>query len=199
LKSSQAPLSAASNTSYTAMETLTFKLFCWILDKFGSPFPVVVEGSASIADLKELIVEKNTNTLASVDAHELTVWKVRGISFFGFRVLPADSIGKLDEAQPADSVNAFIAELLSHPTELPKYATKLNSLSKLSSVFREDKPKEEHLHVVVERPVTGEYQSYHMQTVFMSSLYLYYTSSSCLLTRRHTLQPLCTILFSPLD
>jgi hypothetical protein len=140
---------------HTAMNTRTLKLFCWILGDSDSPFPVEIEDGGSVGDLKKAIVKENPHMFASVDARQLIVWKVSGSLFFTFNVLPADLTGKLDEAQPADFVQDFLARLLLQPTDLGKCAKKLNALRQLSNVFREDEPKEEHLHVVVERPVTG--------------------------------------------
>ena len=52
------------------------KLFCWILDKTESPFSVNIANNDTIDDLKDAIFKKNPITLASVDAHQLALWKV---------------------------------------------------------------------------------------------------------------------------
>jgi hypothetical protein len=56
----------------------------------------------------------------------------------------------------------FRENLLSHPKDLSTIAKELNALSKLSKVFFKDEPKEEHLHVVVERPGPSEYEAHHI-------------------------------------
>jgi hypothetical protein len=134
------------------------KLFCWILDKSGSPFPVDIEESGSVGDLKKAMVKENPQMFGNVDAPQLRLWKVSGS--FTFDVHPPDPSGQLIEAEPADSNDRFREDLLSHRKDLSMIAKELNALRKLSNVLFKD--EEEHLHVIVERPGTGEYESHHM-------------------------------------
>ncbi len=60
--------------------TDTIKLFCYILGKSESPFPIGIAHSETGGDLKVLILNRNRETLKNVDDHQLKLWKVM-ISF----------------------------------------------------------------------------------------------------------------------
>jgi len=49
----------------------TVKLFCYILGKFESPFPVAIARSETVGGLKILILNRNRETLKNVDDHQL--------------------------------------------------------------------------------------------------------------------------------
>ena len=55
------------------------KLFCWILDKSESPFPVDVAHDDTVGDLKKKIMNENSDALAGLDADQLTLWKVSDV------------------------------------------------------------------------------------------------------------------------
>ena len=61
----------------------TIPLFCWILDVSHSPFLVDVDDSRTVGHLKEAIVKKKSNTLANIEADQLTLWKVSSTFSFG--------------------------------------------------------------------------------------------------------------------
>ena len=55
------------------------KLFCWVLDKNESSFPVNVAHDDTVGDLKKEIMNQNSNALAGLDADQLTLWKVSDV------------------------------------------------------------------------------------------------------------------------
>lgn len=52
------------------------KLFCWILDKSESSFPVDVAHDDTVDDLKKEVMKTNSHALAGLDAVQLTIYKV---------------------------------------------------------------------------------------------------------------------------
>jgi hypothetical protein len=58
----------------------TIKLFCWILDVSNHPFPVDIDDSITVADLKKAIVKEKSSTFANIEADQLTLWKVSSSS-----------------------------------------------------------------------------------------------------------------------
>jgi hypothetical protein len=74
------------------------KLFCWILDKSASPFPVDIEESGSVGDLKKAMVKENPNMFGNVDAPQLKLWKVSG----SFPLMPVHLI------RPGSSMRASL-------------------------------------------------------------------------------------------
>ena len=63
------------------------KLFCWILDKSESSFPVDVAHDDTVGDLKKEIMNNKSHALAGLDADQLTLWKVS--DFFQRRLFHA--------------------------------------------------------------------------------------------------------------
>ncbi|KAG0195374.1 hypothetical protein BGX31_006341, partial [Mortierella sp. GBA43] len=51
------------------------RLFC-ILEGESTPFPVTIDSDKTVGDLKDAIKTKKSNYLASIDADQLTLWKV---------------------------------------------------------------------------------------------------------------------------
>jgi hypothetical protein len=58
------------------------EVFCWILDESRSPLSVDINDNQTVYHLKKAIVKESPVTFASVDAHQLTLWKVGGFSPF---------------------------------------------------------------------------------------------------------------------
>ena len=52
------------------------KLFCWVLTKSTSPFPVDIGKEMTVGDLKDEIKEKMRPALDDIVASELLLWKV---------------------------------------------------------------------------------------------------------------------------
>ena len=52
------------------------RLFVYIHDLDNSAFPVVIDGSKTVAELKEAIFEKKHKALGEFVAHQLTLYKV---------------------------------------------------------------------------------------------------------------------------
>ena len=54
-----------------------FKLFCWILRKSDSAFPINISKSETVGDLKAAIKKEMEHTLLGMDSDTLIIWKVR--------------------------------------------------------------------------------------------------------------------------
>ena len=89
----------------------------------ANAFPVHIEGSSLVGDLKDAIKAKKQNDFAGVDADKLKLWKV---------TIPGDRDYQLQNLILQDS-----DELL--------------AIRKISKYF-EDSPPEEHIHVIVKLP-----------------------------------------------
>ncbi|KAG0044232.1 hypothetical protein BGZ89_006131, partial [Linnemannia elongata] len=103
-------------------------LFCLVNGEATSnAFPVEIESTKTIGDLKELIKTKKTNDFQDVDADKLTLWRVS---------IPDDDD---DDEIPfvLDNVN--------------KDKKKLRATRGLLEVFP-DKPPKNTIHVIVQRP-----------------------------------------------
>ena len=53
-----------------------FKLFCWVLRKSDSAFPVNIRKSETVGDLKAAIKKEKENALVGIDPDDLNIWKV---------------------------------------------------------------------------------------------------------------------------
>lgn len=94
-------------------------------------FTVEVAKSKTVAILRDVIREKKPNNFRSVDADQLSLWKV---SF------------------PLDCCVDKVLKQLVLEDSVTKGIQKLLPAKKLSSYFS-DEPAEEHLHVIVESPL----------------------------------------------
>jgi len=67
-----------------ANPTRTIKLWCWIFDVSREQFPVSIEDSQTVEDLKKVILEKKRHRLPNfiIDEEDLIAWKVCGFSPF---------------------------------------------------------------------------------------------------------------------
>ena len=65
----------------------TIPLFCWILDVSHSPFLVDIDDSRTVGHLKKAIVKEKSNTLANIEADQLTLWKVSSTFHIGHTIL----------------------------------------------------------------------------------------------------------------
>jgi Crinkler effector protein N-terminal domain len=53
------------------------KLFCWVNgDEYSQAFPVEIEGTKTVGDLKKVIKKEKENAFQHVDADNLQLWKV---------------------------------------------------------------------------------------------------------------------------
>jgi hypothetical protein len=107
---------------------MSVTLFCLIqgnLPAVTHAFPVKVSKDETIGELKDAIKEKSSQSFAGIDAKDIKLWKVE---------IPDDHYDELSNISFQDQ-----DELL--PTK------------KISKYFP-DSPAEEHIHVIVEQPVS---------------------------------------------
>jgi hypothetical protein len=103
-------------------------LFC-LVDGDKAPFPVKIESSESIGDLKDAIKAKIPDTFNGVDAKDLTLWSV--------------SIPVSDDDD--DDVPIYIDTILETDKK------KLKATTRLFKFFGTELP-EDTIHVIVQRP-----------------------------------------------
>ena len=96
--------------------TTELKLFVYVIGIAGSSFPIDIEQSKTVGDLKKAIKDEKPNVLQGVDADQLTLFKVE---------LPDDDEA-LGRIVPRDFDNQ----------------TKLKPSRELSKVFKEQPPAE---------------------------------------------------------
>ncbi|KAK2462457.1 hypothetical protein APHAL10511_005427 [Amanita phalloides] len=53
------------------------RLFVVVVELGPPSFPVCIESSKTVGELKKAILNENANTLKGVDAHQLTLYKVK--------------------------------------------------------------------------------------------------------------------------
>ncbi|KAF9415354.1 hypothetical protein BGZ94_000118 [Podila epigama] len=105
-------------------------LFC-LVDGESTPFPVEIESTKTIGDLKDAIKDKKAPRFDDVAADELTLWRVS---------IPDADDDENDEESPVllDSIPS-------------KDKKKLKATHDLSDVFKETPPKKT-IHIIVQRP-----------------------------------------------
>ncbi|OAQ22287.1 hypothetical protein K457DRAFT_345756 [Linnemannia elongata AG-77] len=104
-------------------------LFCLVNGEATSnAFPVEIESTKTIGDLKELIKTKKTNDFQDVDADKLTLWRV---------------------SIPDDDDNDLPVLLDSVPEK-----KKLKATTRLLKVFDTELP-DDTIHIIVQRPPQG--------------------------------------------
>jgi hypothetical protein len=116
--------------------TTMLSLNVYVLGIDGPPFPVHIDDSLLVGDLKDEIQKKRSTKLPG-DAADLTLYKVAISSEGDLATTAKDEIFKLKAKEKEDATKEF--------------KSALNSLRKLSKVFK-DPPAEEIIHIVVERP-----------------------------------------------
>jgi len=106
----------------------TITLFCLVAgdDPNDRTFPVEISKTDTIGKLKKLIKTEKQNDFADIDADKLTLWKVD---------ISLDALNKFDTA-----------------TTLKARGEKLSPMRKIAKVFP-DSVEEEHLHIIVVRPI----------------------------------------------
>ena len=72
------------------------KLFVFVLG-FDTSFPVIIESSETVGDLKERILEKNPNTFMGVDAANLTLYRV---DFSDIKTLAQSAVRAAENDEP---------------------------------------------------------------------------------------------------
>src|SRR5215204_4226318 len=103
---------------------MSITLLCLVKgNTLANAFPVHIDGSSLVGDLKEAIKAKNSQTFANVDAKDIKLWKVP---------ISDDHVDPLSNPSLEDS-----DELL--------------AIKKISKYFP-DSPPEEHIHVIVSPP-----------------------------------------------
>ncbi|KAF9536712.1 hypothetical protein EC957_009923 [Mortierella hygrophila] len=113
------------------MSNSLLALFCLVDgEATTNAFPVEIESTKTIGDLKEVIMGKTTNRFRNVDPDQLTLWKV---------TIP---ITKENEDTP------MLLE------DVPSDKNRLGPATRLSKVFPEELPKET-VHIIVQRPTPG--------------------------------------------
>ena len=65
----------------------TIPLFCWILDVSDRSFSVSIDDTQTVDNLKKAIVKEKSNTLANIEADQLTLWKVSSTFHIGHTIL----------------------------------------------------------------------------------------------------------------
>ncbi|KAG0020763.1 hypothetical protein BGZ82_011511 [Podila clonocystis] len=109
-------------------------MFC-LVDGESTPFPVEIESTKTIGDLKDLIKAKIPDTFNGVDAKDLTLWRVS--------ILDDDN----DDDDNDDDEDLPI--LLDN---IPgKDRKKLKATRELSDIF-DEKPAKRTIHIIVQRP-----------------------------------------------
>ncbi|KAF8241168.1 hypothetical protein L208DRAFT_1229418 [Tricholoma matsutake] len=115
-------------------------LFCVIEGK-TEPFPIGVEGSSwrnpkfVVGDLKKKIQEERKDgSLAGIDAHSLVLWK--------------PNEGNFINAKPKQTLPGWVASAR-------KSREELEPMDSVSTVFP-DQPPLDYLHIIVQKPDTGE-------------------------------------------
>ncbi|KAF9275585.1 hypothetical protein BGZ74_003968, partial [Mortierella antarctica] len=99
--------------------------FC-LVDGESTPFPVEIESTKTIGDLKDAIKAKKTNEFSDIDADMLTLWKV------SIPVVPKK-----------DRKEISLADVPSKE--------ELDETDDVSDVFKETPPKKT-IHIIVQRP-----------------------------------------------
>ena len=94
-------------------------------------FKVNIKPNNDVSDLKEAIKNKNRNDFADIDAHKLTLWRV--------------SISSDDDNE---------LKGLKLENNHDKGIKMMKPLERISLAFS-DNPTENHIHVIVQPPVTG--------------------------------------------
>ncbi|KAF9322726.1 hypothetical protein BG006_002104, partial [Podila minutissima] len=107
------------------MTNMQLSLFC-LVDGESTPFPVEIESTKTIGDLKKAIKDDNAIAFADVDAKMLTLWRV------SIPVLPKK------ERKNISLVNVPSKE-------------ELDETDDVSDVFKETPPKKT-IHIIVQRP-----------------------------------------------
>ena len=103
-------------------------LFC-VVDGESTPFPVEIESTKTIGNLKKLIKSEKTPRFDDVAADELTLWRVS---------IPVDSPGKRKPVVLSEDESA----------------TELDPMDDISDVFKKTPPKKT-IHIIVQRPPLG--------------------------------------------
>ncbi|KAF9202673.1 hypothetical protein BGZ59_002058, partial [Podila verticillata] len=103
------------------MTNIQLSLFC-LVDGESTPFPVEIESTKTIGDLKRAIKDDNSIAFADVDAKMLTLWHV------SIPVLPKKDLKEISLAEE-----------------------ELDEKDDVSDVFKETPPKKT-IHVIVQRP-----------------------------------------------
>jgi hypothetical protein len=116
------------------MSTITLSCLVVGENPYENAFNVKVNKTETVSELKKPIKEENTQSFANVDAKDIKLWKV-DISL-------EEENEKLDLVNTKINVN--IKEELGGVELLP--------LSKISKYFH-SQPADEHIHIIVQRPV----------------------------------------------
>jgi hypothetical protein len=125
------------------------KLFCWVLERSTSAFPVNMQEDETVGDLKDEIKRKNPNMFHGIDAAQLDLWKVSDCTDERDMVLTTHvfKVSIADNKNLAKSVGEV---------ELNEDDSLLATM-KLSDVFKDYPAKEGHIHIIVRSPpVSGE-------------------------------------------
>ncbi|KAF8228040.1 hypothetical protein L208DRAFT_1293576, partial [Tricholoma matsutake] len=118
-----------SNLSEQSKTDDELTLFCWILNKSNSPFPVLIGKSKTVAELKVMVKKKKENGLVGIDADEFRIWKL------SLPIHSSELDVKLGHAQSPQEIAGCVI---------------LDPFDELSEHF--SSPPSEHVHIVVQLP-----------------------------------------------
>jgi hypothetical protein len=135
------------------------KLFCWVRgNAHGQPFPLDIVDTRTVGDLKEAIKEKKKVAFKHVDADTLTLWKVSTPISASRRHCELMLAMRLWQVSLKYNLNEGSGGPLERLelTDGIEGVRELSPLERLSDAFP-DALKDNHVHIVVECPITGEF------------------------------------------
>jgi hypothetical protein len=133
-------------TNFSSTTTMVaLRLFCWVLTKSTSAFPVDIGEDETVGDLKKAIKAEKPNTLHGIEADDLELWKV------------SDCIDERDMVLTTCVFKVTIASnrnLVKSVKEVELNEDEsLLATTELSDVFKDDPPEKDHLRIVVRLPL----------------------------------------------
>jgi len=111
-----------------------YTLFCVIIGERTDSFPIHIDETQTVGDLKREIKKKNAQLLSSIDARTLTLYK-------------ADIDIDVD-----DTAYKQVIQQISNYTVTAPMEPLINPSHKLSAKFGQSTPAEQRIHILVEQP-----------------------------------------------
>ena len=108
-----------------------YKIWCIIVGEM-TPFPVKIDQTESVGDLKKCIKQEKEKMLAAYDPDQLTLYKIL--------------------VKTTKTTYTTIVQDISQDLSDRQKATKLDPMDELSEVFGAMGPPKERVHILVERP-----------------------------------------------
>ena len=124
-------------------------LNCWVCgEKASRVFPVKIAGTESVGTLKKAIKEENSIAFQHVDAVAIDLWQVSVHCFDVSRSTP--ELWQVDVLAD-DSLQEAVRDLSLDDVK------PLSSVKRLSGLYKEALPADDHVHIVIRRPPNGVY------------------------------------------